>query len=101
MAENTIRTLEDLRRRRPEIMALAGQCRAREISVFGSIVRGEMHAESDIDFLVEFERDYKLRDHSRLLLGLQDLLGCKVDVVPRRVLREELRDSVLQEAQVL
>ena len=84
MAENTIRTLEDLRQRRHEIMALAGKCRSREITVFGSIVRGKMRPDSDIDFLVEFERDYKMRDHSRLLIGLQDLLGRKVDVVQKR-----------------
>ena len=101
MAEHTIHTLEDLRRRRPEIMALAGKCRARRISVFGSLVRGEMQPGSHIDFLVDFERDYRLRDHSRLMIGLEDLLGCKVDVVPRRVLRDELRDSVQKEAQVL
>ena len=53
--------LDDLRRRRPEIMALAGKCRARKIAVFGSLVRGETRPDSDIDFLVEFERGYKLR----------------------------------------
>ena len=101
MAEQTIRTLDDLRRRRAEIMALAGKCRARKIAVFGSLVRGEMRPDSDIDFLVDFEHDYKLRDHSRLMIGLEDLLGCKVDVVPRHVLRDELRDGVLGEAQAL
>ena len=101
MAEQTIRTLDDLRRRRAEIMALAGKCRARKIAVFGSLVRGEMRDDSDIDFLVEFERDYSLLDHARLMVRLEDLLGCKVDVVPRRTLREELAPFVLEEAQPL
>ena len=92
MAETvTVRTLEDFRKLRPQIMALARQCRAREVSVYGSIARGEMHADSDIDFLVDFESKTSLLDLARLTYSLEDLLGRKVDVVPRRALREELK----------
>ena len=97
----TIHTLEDIRRLRPQIMELARQCRAHKVSVFGSIVREEMHADSDIDFLVDFDEDYSLLDHAGLLVGLEDLLGCKVDVVPRRTLREELKPYVFKEEQPL
>ena len=96
-----IRTLEDIRRLRPQIMQLAREYRAREISVFGSLVRGEAHASSDIDFLVGFESDYRLTDIIRLMQGLEELLGRKVDVVPRDALRQELRTYVLKEAQPL
>ncbi len=100
MAEaSTIHTLEDIRRLRPQIMELAQKYRARSVSVFGSCVRGEMRADSDIDFLVDFEEEYSLLDHAGLLVGLEDLLGRKVDVVPRRALRPFLRDTVLNEAQ--
>ena len=97
----TVRTLEDIRRLRPQIMELARQCRARKVSVFGSIVRGEMRADSDIDFLVEFDEGYTFLDHAGLLVGLEDLLGCNVDIVPRRALRPFLRETVLSEAQEL
>ena len=100
MAETaTVRTLEDIRKLRPQIMALAGQCRAHKVSVFGSIVRGEMREDSDIDFLVDFDEErYTLLDIARMLNGLEELLGCKVDVVPRSALREELKPYVLKEA---
>ena len=102
MAESTtIRTIEDIRRLRPQIMELARQYRAHKVSVFGSCVRGEMDADSDIDFLVDFEEEYSLLDHAGLLVGLEDLLGCKVDVVPRRALKPFLRDTVISEAQEL
>lgn len=102
MSEMTaIRTLEEIRRLRPQIMILAGLCRAREVSVFGSFVRGNMRENSDIDFLVEFDNEYSLLDHARLLYGLEDLLGRSVDVVPRSALREELKPYVLKELQPL
>lgn len=56
MAESTmVHTLDDIRRLRPQFMKLARQYRAHKISVFGSCVRGEIEADSDIDFLVDFE----------------------------------------------
>ncbi|MCY3780675.1 MAG: nucleotidyltransferase family protein [Chloroflexi bacterium] len=102
MAElSTIRSLEYIRKLRPQILELARQCRAHKVSVFGSCARGEMQADSDIDFLVDFDEEYSLLDHAGLLVGLEDLLGCKVDVVPRRTLREELKPYVLKEVQPL
>ncbi len=98
MSSETIGSLDDLRRQRERIMELAFQYRARKIAVFGSLARGEAHAESDIDFLVEFEADYKLRDLIRLTQALGTLLGQRVEVVDRECLREEWRDGILQEA---
>ena len=97
----TINSLEDLRRRRDAILALAEKHRAHDVSVFGSIVHGELQEDSDIDFLVDFEADYKLRDHIRLTQALRALLGRRVEVVDRRSLREELRDYILKDAQGL
>ncbi len=102
MAEaSTIHTLEDIRRLRPQIMELARKYRARQVSVFGSCVRGEMRADSDIDFLVDFEENYRLLDIAGLMNGLEDLLGRKVDVIDRPSLRQELQASVFREAQTL
>ena len=101
MAIETIRTLEDVRQQREAILTLGRQHRVRQIAVFGSLVRGELRAGSDIDFLVDFEADYKLRDHIRLSQALQRLLGRRVEVVDRRSLRSELRATILKEAQSL
>ena len=98
MASEAIESLDALRMRRGAILALARQFRAEQVSVFGSILHGELGAESDIDFLVDFHPDYKLRDHIRLTGALRDLLGRRVEVVDRRSLREELRADILQEA---
>ncbi|MDE2852821.1 MAG: nucleotidyltransferase domain-containing protein [Chloroflexota bacterium] len=101
MSQETIRNLEDLRQWREQILALAHRHRARQISVFGSVARGDSQFNSDIDFLVDFEEGYRLTDHIRLLQGLRELLPCSVDVVDRRALRPEIRENVLAEAQPL
>lgn len=68
------------------------------ISLFGSVVRGEAKRTSDVDILVDFTDDADLFDLSGLGLFLEKTLGRKVDVVPRRALREELKASIQAEA---
>ncbi len=96
-----IQSIEELRQARPKILELARQYRGREVWVFGSCARGEFNSESDIDFLVDFESDFRLTDVIRLKQGLENLLGRKVDVVPRHALRKELEELVFQQAQSL
>lgn len=72
--------------------------RVKEIELFGSIVREQQKETSDIDFLVDFEEDADLFDLVGLGLFLEKKFNQKVDVVSKRALREELRESVLREA---
>ena len=69
-----------------------------KIELFGSYVRGEQRIDSDIDVLVEFDRDVSLLDVARLQIYLTDELGIKTDVVLRRSVREELKDIIFAEA---
>jgi predicted nucleotidyltransferase len=79
---------------------LAHRCQhgARTVRVFGSVARGEADAASDLDLLVEMEPGRSLLDLGGLLMELQDLLGCRVDVVTEKRLRERIRDRVLKVA---
>ncbi len=76
---------------------IAAHYKAKEIGLFGSFARGEQHADSDIDFVAEFEEGADMFDLVGLANYLEEALQQKVDVVPRRALREELRESVLRE----
>ncbi len=87
-----------LKSRREEIISIAAKHGARNVRVFGSVARGEDDDKSDIDLLVEFESGRSLLDHAGLWLELQDLLGCKVDVVSERGIKPRIRDRVLREA---
>jgi predicted nucleotidyltransferase len=89
---------ERLMAHRAEILRVAALNGARNVRVFGSVARGEASTDSDIDILVDLEPKRSLLDLSGLLLDLQDLLGCKVDVVTERSLHWYIRDRVLQEA---
>ena len=89
--ENLLTKLKELK---PAILA---RFKAKEIGVFGSFVRGEQSATSDVDLLVEFEDDADLFDLMGLAVYLEEVLKRKVDVVSKRALRIELRESVLRE----
>jgi predicted nucleotidyltransferase len=89
---------EVLKAKREEILRIAARHGARNVRLFGSVARGEADAKSDVDVLVDMEPGRSLLDMGGLLMDLQDLLGCRVDVVTERGLRERIRERVLQEA---
>ena len=73
--------LDEILARRDEVNALARKNRAGRLFVFGSCARKEETPESDIDFLVSFDSGATLFDQARLGLGLQEMFGCKADVI--------------------
>jgi len=87
-------SIAEIRHKVADVMRQRGVVRA---SVFGSVARGEAGAESDVDFLVEFEKGRTLLDLSGLRLDLMDLLGCDVDVATPKSLHPKLRDRILGE----
>lgn len=87
-----------LTEKRDEILRIAARHGAKNIRVFGSVARGDADAASDVDVLVDMEPGRSLLDMGGLLMDLQDLLGCSVDVVTERGLRPRIRDRVLKEA---
>ena len=66
-------------------------------SLFGSIVRGEMTNESDIDLLVEFKGKKSLLDLAGLKIELEEKLKCKVDVLTYDSLHPLLKKQILTE----
>ena len=87
-----------LKDKREEILRIAAKHGAHNVRVFGSVARGTADAQSDIDLVVAFEPGRSLLDHAALWLELQELLGCKVDVVSERGIKPRIRHRVLDEA---
>src|SRR5258708_17738941 len=92
---------ELLRTKREDILRIAKNYGAYNVRVFGSVARGEADSESDIDLLVNMEPGRSLLDLCGLLIDLEELLGCNVDVVTEKELRERIRERVLKEAVTL
>jgi len=74
-----------------------------ELSVFGSIVKGQFTQSSDIDMLVEFQPNAKIgfMALSRMQRELSEILHNKVDLVPKNGLKQKIKKSVLSEAKIL
>jgi hypothetical protein len=94
--------LDILQERRKEILEIAARHGALNVRVFGSVVRGEETPESDIDFLIDYDLDrVSPWFPGGLLMDLQDLLGCKVDVLTERGISPLIRERVIAEAKPL
>jgi len=94
-------TLEELRARRDEIDAIARRHGAHDVRVFGSAVRGQADPHGDIDLLVDLEPGRSVMDLGGLLMGLQEHLQCKVDVMTPAMLKPRIREQALREAMLL
>ena len=91
--------LDQIRAQKPTIDRLSAKFGARCLRVFGSVARGEEAPNSDIDFLVEFDRGYDLfAQRLPLTRELSDLLGRPVDLIPDHELNGQLGKSILREA---
>ncbi|MEW6138814.1 MAG: nucleotidyltransferase family protein [Thermodesulfobacteriota bacterium] len=87
-----------LEEKREDILKIAARHGARNIRLFGSVVRGEADEASDIDLLVSFGPEAGLLQHAALIRELREFLGLPVDVVDDDGLRPRMRDRVLSEA---
>lgn len=74
----------------------------RKLSVFGSYLRGDMTADSDIDILVEFDPDHVpgLIRLAKMENELSSILGRKADMRTAADLSRYFRQEVLESAQV-
>ena len=86
--------IKTLSTHKPELQSLS----VRSLWIFGSAARGQATEHSDVDMLIEFERQIGLFHFTRVRRRLSEILGCEVDLVTRQALREEMREQILQEA---
>ena len=91
-------TDRSLTKYRDEVLSIAVRHGARNVRVFGSVVRGHARPDSDIDLLVDLEPGRTLLDHVALWQDLEELLGRRVDVVVEGGLSPYLEKRILAEA---
>ncbi len=91
-----------LQDKREAILQIADRHGALNVRIFGSVARGEETENSDIDFLIDYD-SAKISPWfpGGLLMDLEELLQCKVDIVTDKGLSPLIRERVLKEAQSL
>ena len=68
-----------------------------KLTLFGSYAKGEQTKNSDIDFLVEFEKGRGLfKDYMNLSIFLEELFNKEVDLVKPHLVRDELKSEILE-----
>ena len=90
--------LDRLQHLKDKILDIARKHNAEKVYVFGSCARREETSGSDVDLLVDFNRNATLFDQVDIQNEIRSLLECKVDVVSRRGLHPYIRRRVLAEA---
>ena len=85
-----------------KIAAFCRKNHIRKLSLFGSVLHGKSHPESDVDLLVDFEPGHTpgLIRLAGMERELTQILGRKVDLRTRRDLSRYFRDQVVAEAEV-
>ena len=83
---------------RDKIIAIAASHGAHNVRVYGSVARGEARPDSDIDFLVDFDKGRSLFDLVGLKEDLESLLGRPSDVGEPEGLHWSIKKEVLREA---
>lgn len=80
-----------------KILPILQQHHVLKAGLFGSLVRGDLRVDSDIDILVELPPNQSTLDLVALKLDLEDELKKSVDLVEYPMLHPLLRDRILNE----
>lgn len=91
--------LSEVRSHQEELRQAAVSRRIRNLRLFGSTARGDNRADSDVDFLVDFD---SAKEGLLPLVAFQreaeSILGRSVDISPADLLEEDVRSQALAEA---
>lgn len=89
-----MRNIEEIK---ATILPILKKYRVKKAGLFGSVVRGEDRADSDLDLLVEPPEEASLLDLAGLKMELEESFHHKVDVVTYDSLYPLLREPILKE----
>ena len=80
-----------------EIAEFCRRWQIAELALFGSVARGEARTDSDVDILVEFEGRATFDGFMDTKYFLEDLLGCRVDLVVPGAIKPRMKPAIMQE----
>jgi len=80
---------------------LKKEFKIKNLKLFGSYVKNEETEKSDIDLLITFDETIDLIQFIKLKNILSDSLNANVDLVMESALKSRIRESILQEAELI
>jgi predicted nucleotidyltransferase len=92
---NRATALQTLSEHKAQIMRRFGVA---SLALFGSTARDAAKPGSDVDLLIGFVGPATSEQFFGVQFYLEDVLGCRVDLVTEKALRPELRPHVLKDA---
>jgi len=85
----------DIQEAKDKIVPIIKKYHISKASLFGSIITRTMHAESDIDILVQLPEKATLFDILGVKVDLEAQLGRKVDIVEYEGIKPSLKNNIL------
>jgi len=90
--------IEEIKRK---ILPILQRYGVKKVGLFGSCVRGGMREDSDIDILVQIEKDISLLDFVGIKLEIEEALERKIDLVEYSTIKPLLKERILKEQVVI
>lgn len=86
-----------------QIESICKRFKVRELSLFGSIVKGDFRSDSDVDLLIEFEPDNTIgfMGLSSLQRKFSEIFSRNVDLVSKKGLNPVIREEVLTQRRII
>lgn len=80
-----------------KILPVLKEHKVTKAGIFGSYARGEQKKKSDVDILVEVDKNMGLLEFIGIKLDLQKAVKRKVDLVEYETIRWEIKDNILRD----
>ena len=91
-------TIEEIKER---IIPILGRSGIKKAAIFGSLAKGEVKPDSDVDILVEIKSDMSLIDFIGIKIELEEALKMKVDLVEYETIKPIIKERILAEQVVI
>jgi len=91
-------TIEEIKER---IIPILGRSGIKKAAIFGSLAKGEIKPDSDVDILVEIKSDMSLLDFIGIKIELEEALKMKVDLVEYETIKPLIKERILAEQVVI
>jgi len=89
--------MESIQKIKEKITPILQRYGITKAAIFGSLAKGEVKPDRDVDILVEIKSDISLLDFIGIRIELEEALKMKVDLVEYETIKPIIREKILSE----